>query len=457
MQRPSELVPWLIVWVAVIIIIVFVRWRRKVAGAGLVFAYLMSLSLSHCFGAAVYSFPWYDYRLNYLFYSHPRFDLRWVENGFRLSAYGIIAFGVGCLILAPIFIHFFHHQKKSIKYLPDPRLPTAYIFTGFLFYFVLLPLLHRIPSLSAPLGGGLSLMATGIGLGLWHAWQLGNKRKFKRWLILSLASLPLFTLVGHGFMSFGSSALFAVLAFVASFYRPRWKVVIVGLLSIYVGLSFFVTYMRDRSEIREVVWGGESISRRVERVFKTIRTTEPFNIYDQDQLWRIDWRLNQNKFVGAAVDWLSDKREFAHGKTLIDSLVVLIPRVIWHEKATKAGGSELLTRYTGIRIAGGTTWEMGNVMEFYVNFGVVGVIGGFLCLGVLVTVFDNFARECLLQGDWLRFTFWFLPGLSLMQVENNLIEITSTMGASIALVFFVSRLLRRFGGRRFSAKVESPA
>ena len=453
MQSSDEIIFWLIIWVAVIIIVPLIRWRRKMAGTGLVFAYLMNFSLLHWFGALIYSFPWYDYRLNYLYYPNPRFDVRWIENGFRLSTYGIIAFAAGCLILAPPLIHLLHpHRKKSAVYLPDPRLPTAYVFTGFILYFVLLPFLNRISTLSAPLGSGLSLMATGIGLNLWHAWQLGNKKGFRRWVILSFICLPVFTLLGHGFMSFGTSALFSIVAFVASFYRPRWKIVIVGILSVYLGMSLFVTYMRDRTEIREVIWGGESISNRVERVRKTVSTIELLNIYNQDQLWRIDSRLNQNKFVGAAVNWLSDKKEeFAKGKTLIDSLAALIPRAIWQGKQIKAGGGDLLTQYSGIPIGEGTTWEMGQVMEFYVNFGVIGVVAGFLCLGVLITLFDTFAREYLLQGDWVRFTYWFLPGLSFMQAENNLLEVTMKMGASIILVFFLSHFLRRFGGRRYSA------
>lgn len=449
MDTNPNLIRWLATWIIVIVLIMAVRFRRKMAGSGLVFAYLMNFSLLHWFGAVIYSFPWYDYKLNYLWYPNPRFDICWIENGFRLSAYGIIAFAIGCLILAPIVINFFHHQKSTIVF-PDSRLPKAFVFTGFVFYFILLPLLSRIPSLSAPLGGGLSLMATGIGLNLWNAWQLKNKRQFNRWFILGLACLPLFTLLGHGFMSFGTSASFSVVAFVASFYRPRWKVVVIGILSVYLGMSLFVTYMRDRDEIRKVIWGGESITKRGERVLETLSTIEAFNIYNQDQLWRIDMRLNQNKFVGAAVDWLEDKNEkFAHGETILDSFVALIPRVIWPDKPIKAGGSDLLTRYTGIPIYEGTTWEMGQVTEFYINFGVTGVICGFLCLGVLITIFDTFAREHLLRGDWLRFTIWFLPGLSLMRVENNLIEITLTMAASVVLAFFLGRFLRHFGGRRF--------
>ena len=56
--------------------------------------------------------------------------------------------------------------------------------------------------------------------------------------------------------------------------------------------------MRDRSDIREVVWGGESATARIARLEDTFLDFELFDIHNVDHLQRVDLRLNQNYLVG---------------------------------------------------------------------------------------------------------------------------------------------------------------
>lgn len=69
------------------------------------------------------------------------------------------------------------------------------------------------------------------------------------WLLVCCC-LPLYTLLTTGFMSYGTTAASVVLVFVFNFYRPRWKLIVIGVVTIYLGLSIFVTYFRDRDMIR---------------------------------------------------------------------------------------------------------------------------------------------------------------------------------------------------------------
>ena len=89
--------------------------------------------------------------------------------------------------------------------------------------------------------------------------------------------------------------------------------------------------------------------------------------------------MNQNQLVGAAVQYLeSGYAPFATGDTLIQSALAIIPRAIWPDKPVFAGSPGLVTQYTGIQFAAGTSVGVGQVLEFYINFGSPGVVGGFL-------------------------------------------------------------------------------
>src|SRR5207247_1102986 len=148
----------------------------------------------------------------------------------------------------------------------------------------------------------------------------------------------------------GLLALIPILAFTLSYRRVNAaKFFAMSLALSYVGLSLFVTYMRDRLEIRDVVWGESSISERVDAVTGSLGGWDWFDPNRQDHLDLIDSRLNQNYLVGVAVERLdSGLAEFASGQTLVDAIEALIPRAIWIDKPISAGSGDLVSRFTGI-------------------------------------------------------------------------------------------------------------
>ncbi len=445
-MQTKLLTQWVIIWVLAIAVLVVIRWRRKISGSGLVFAFLLNLSLIHWLGAFIYILPWYEYQWNAQWYRD--FSPQWIEDGFRLSFYGLIAFVVGSSIIAPFLINALQRKKSTMNYLSDPRLPKAYVLTGFICYFVLSRFLGRIPTLASLLSSGLGLMAAGICMGLWGAWKDKRRRLFRKWLIFGLSVPPLLTIGGQGFLSFGAGVFLAVVAFVASFYRPRWKVIVIGILLGYVGLSFYVTYMRDRSLIREAVWGGQSLPSRIKQMYSMASSFEWFDLYDQNHLKKIDARMNLNLLVGAAVSHLGKNHNYAKGETILQSLAAFVPRALWPDKPLKVGGNQLATRFTGIPFPQETSVGIGEVIEFYANFGEVGVIVGFFFMGMIVTIFDAFAKDCFSRGDWRGFSLWFVPGLTLIEAGSSLVVITASVGGAFIMTVIVNQWLNRFKGRR---------
>jgi hypothetical protein len=261
-------------------------------------------------------------------------------------------------------------------------------------------------------------------------------------------AMPFITIITQGFISYGAVAALTVLIFVSGFIRPRWKVIAAALLLGYLGLSVFVTYRRDRGAIREVVWGGQSLGDRWTQLATTFGDFEWFDPESQEHLERVDDRLNQSFLVGVAVQRLEDTKDFADGSTLWEALIALIPRALWPDKPVEAGSGNLVSRFTGMHFAEGTSVGIGQVMEFYVNFGRLGVIIGFLIMGALVSALDQAAGERLVLNDLRGFVLWYLPGINLLQVGGSLVEVTVSTVAGVVVAIMANEYLKRSQRKR---------
>lgn len=426
----------LLVWMIVLASMATVRSRKGVAGVGLVLSYLLNFWMLFWAGSVPYLFSWYagQYR---------DFTIAGAEQ----SLYGVVAFAFGSLALAPLVLDLGILPRVSGQYQSEARLPRAYLIAGVIFYALLSRFNNQVLSLNSILSAGQELVVVGLGLCAWQAWRVGDFRKLAMWLGLAFLP-PVITIVTRGFIGYGAVATLSVLIFLSNFVRARAKLAFAALILGYLALSVFVTYMRDRAEIRASVWGGADFSDRISRVTSSAGDFEWFDPFNQKHLGRIDERLNQSYLVGAAVAHLAETDEFARGSTLRDSLLALIPRAIWPEKTITAGSGDLVARFTGFRYDNGSTSVgIGQVMEFYANFGTMGVLVGFTILGLIITIFDILATERLACGDLRGFVLWYLPGLAFMQVNGQLVEITVSAVASLVVALVVNRFLDRLQSR----------
>ena len=429
MDYKSEFLSYLIVFVVTIALLVVRTAMGRHKGAGLVLSYCFQLWLFYWVGALLHFLPWTDL---------PQTDF--TLFGFKQATYALVSFAGGALLIAPVISGGFTRSKKMST--PSQGLSRAYIISGAVCYVILTPIIGRLPSINALVAVGQQLVVVGCCLAAWEAWEQGGIRQLTRslmWLLL----LPATTIVTSGFLGYGIIAMSIVVIFVAHFFYPRWILLVGFLVFGYVGLSFFVTYMRYRNEIRAVVWGGQSFSGRVERLWQTVSAAEWFDVKDPEHLYFVDLRLNQNMLVGAAVVNLGNTGDYARGETIRDAILGLIPRVLWPSKPISGGSGNLVSRFTGLTFAEGTSIGIGPVLEFYANFGTIGIVFGFIFLGSMVGVIDRSAAVFLRQGDWQRFTLWFLVGISFMQVSGSLVEVSTSAIASVVLGRLVNMLLHR--------------
>lgn len=437
MEDNSNLAVWVVIWVVLAGILATNRWRREVAGVGLPFAFLLNLWVNHWLAAVLYMLPWYlEYDLAN--------DLNGISAGFQQTTYGLVGFVLGSIIVAPFLMRGLPFpRREAISHSFEPRLARAYTWLGIAFFIAKFLPIGRIATLSALVNAGSNSLLVGFCLFLWDAWQRGRHKAFLGWLLIAL-SFPLLTVVFTGFFSFGAMLFLSLFAFIMSFMRPRWKLIVLALCLAYLGISAYGTYKRDRDIIRGVIWDASaSLEDRVVVVYDTFSSFEWFDPFNLLHLYLIDGRLNMNRQVGQAVEYMaSGNAEPAAGSTLWWAVIGMIPRAIWTDKPVVAGGSDLVSQYTGIEFAEGTTVGIGLVMEFYVNYGTASVFLGFLLLGVILAAVDEAAGRRLSRGDWRGFAFWFLPGLAMVNPgANSVVEVTTSVGAAVVAAYLVNHFL----------------
>ncbi|MGQ0737267.1 MAG: hypothetical protein ACT4QD_26920 [Acidobacteriota bacterium] len=445
MNGEIELQIWVWLWLAVAGYMLARHWRAG-AGVGLVLTYVLSSVAIHWLAGAMYLLPWYT-----------RGSLELTAVGLRESTIGLIALALGAevsaIVMGPARPH---HAEPGEASLVDGRVVNVFLWTGLIVYGLIAPIGARIPSVAAVLSTGSSVIVAALGLKCWNAWCRGHFAEIAWWLGASLA-FPLVTVVSQGFLGFGFAAMLILFAFVANFTGPRKTLIIVGLASWYLGLSVYVTYMRDRTDIRDVVWTGASLENRVNRIVETFTDLEWFNAYDDRHLRHIDGRLNQNYLIGAAAANLEPGFvSFAYGTTISDAVLAVIPRAIWPDKPMVAGSGNLVTTFTGIRFPEGTSVGIGHIMESYVNFGTPGVAVGLFVIGAMLALADRKAARFLRRGDPRGFLLWYLPGLSLLLLGGSFIEMTSSAAAALLMAILMTRMSLYLKARRPHAAIVVP-
>lgn len=212
-----------------------------------------------------------------------------------------------------------------------------------------------------------------------------------------------------------------------------WRNLIMLGLSITCALVFAVFYLQARSALREVVWSGGSIGAAASNVTNSAGSFDVRTSQDNETLYMIDGRLNQNIFVGLAIEQLrSLPNSYENGTTIEQAMLAWVPRFLWPGKPER-GGSSFVAQHTGLEFSEGTTFGAGPVFEFYVNFGYIGIAAGFFVLGYMVRAFDITASRALETGNLARFAQYQLAGIAILQPLADLFYVVNGLVAALLL------------------------
>ena len=401
---------WIIVCIIALVVLA-IHLRSAECSLGLPFAYLALLEFNHVPGAFVHE--------EFLFRS------RYVEIGIYYTAIGAVAFVAGTWIASIGQIEFSREDRYNRSFL-------NFCLTGGWSIIVLISVLPVVPSLNATLDKSAAIWLIAVALGLRSSVFRSHAPQMLGWTC-ALFAYPIWSLLVGGFLSYGSTAIFIALSSLVVSVRRGVAVIATCCLLTFLGLTVFVNWFAGREMIREQVWGGAPIADRIETVVTVFSNFSWFSPSNEMHLYALDARLNQNYFVGLAADRLETGQvDYLYGSSLWEAFIAVIPRAIWPDKPVYGGSPELVARMTGLWLDPNTSFGVGNVMEFYINFGIAGVIAGFLILGWALGKLDRKAAQAAAQENPGRIFLYFLPAAALIQPLGSLVELCG--GAAAAFV-----------------------
>jgi hypothetical protein len=409
-KRLTLMTDLLLIWL-VLALFCIALVRRGATDGALLLAYFFGLSLIHVPGA-----------VNYLGSGRGLHSMQETLVGFRATLIGLAALLTGYVAHRCIV-----REQATSSRLVSNRASDSFnawhmFLLGIIAYVFATPLAVILPSLTSLVSPIGSLLIVGIIVLLRDSIYNNNRINFLTAISVT-GLLPIFTIVASGFLGFGIYWALAVVCYLFNFSRRRWAYVAAAPLVVWLGLSLSIAYFEQREEIRKIVWVQQaSIEERLDQVAKIFDRFEIYDVENPSHTYWIDQRLNQNHLVGTGI--------MRHQRGRVDLLNgssipfwIVIPRIIWQDKPNIGGGGEIVSKFTGIRFARGTSVGAGQVFEFYANFGWFGLVAGFLALGAALAYFDRRIARALSGGDLRSILSSTLPGLALLQPGGNLSEI----------------------------------
>ena len=396
-------------------VVLMLLLRRTNLSLGLPLAYLFLLLLIHLPGA------WAQSIAGGLLQGYYYTDL-----GMRITAVGTVCFVIGVFCALG-------RRRPDAGFAPAERSSFALfcLVAGWAFTFGL-SFLNSISSLGAALHEAGAIWILGGVIGLRDALKRKSPPALALWVGV-LTAYPIVILARAGFLNYGISAVILVVSSIAIATRRFWRLALASVVVLILGLSAFVTYFEGRTEIRQSVWGGESLHERAASILDVASHAHIINPGSLDDLGALNARLNQNYFVGIAADRLDGGvSDYLRGRSLREGVEALVPRATWSNKQVVAGSGSMVAEATGLELDTGTSWGVGNVMELYINFGWPGIVIGFVVLGFVITWLDKRAAQADRRGDFGGALLYFLPCVALLQPGGSFVEMTS--GAAAALI-----------------------
>ena len=171
----AKIIWYLTVWLIAVALVFFSQLRKNSTGSGLSLAYLLNLWMIHWVASALYALPWYSY-----------YSLDDVTAGLKLSAYAVVAFSAGYLILShtlsgassrrlPQNQWHLYDERSQIS---DNWVTNLYIGIGAVCFLLGILGHSKLPTVNSLITGASNLAVVGLMLKSWRPGRVGVKSHF---------------------------------------------------------------------------------------------------------------------------------------------------------------------------------------------------------------------------------------------------------------------------------------
>jgi hypothetical protein len=422
---------YVVLWLGLFTLNLTLTWRRRQT-VGLVATFLFVFLANNWLASALQALPWGWNSSTYL-----------TTLGLQQSLAGMVGLTVGLLLLAPRLVR---RMERNAHISAEPK-DSGHVLSKGIFVALAVGLAASILSLMARDLRGSAVISTMLNalqqLVLLAMCLLSYKlflaKSVFSWMVVlgAAALFPVAGLVSSGIASVGATASVLLIMFYLSCRGLEKRTVLLLTIAAYLGLSLFVPYMRSRDAVRSDVTARAPFTQRVDSASLILEDATPFSLSNTEHINLVIVRLDNNAIVGAAVLALQNGIvPYALGSSFLSIPVALVPRAIWSNKPSLAGGSRFVTYYTGIVYNEETSAGVGPVLEGYANFGTVGVFALFMLFGIALVIFDAQSHAALRQGNIQAFSIWFLTGTYLVNPSDFL----ATVVAGMASMFLILRV-----------------
>ena len=247
---------------------------------------------------------------------------------------------------------------------------------------------------------------------------------------------------------YGELVYWSVMGFILMMIGKKWFTLPYKILLLIFGVVILFMIQSIKHEYRDVVWKGAVRGNDSALFFRLVadRIQHPSHIFDPERIYKVVVRANQGYLVGRAMEYVPKHEPFAKGETIAKSFLAgIVPRFLWRDKP-KVGGQENICRFLGDCGKYNYSYNIGQLGEAYVNFGVVGAWMYMFFYGYLLKSLFHFVRYLSVKRPSL--ILWapvlFYPA---MVVETDLLTFFNTFikGAIFcAFIYFIFRVVLKY-------------
>ncbi|MEP7087653.1 MAG: hypothetical protein ABI884_10135 [Gemmatimonadota bacterium] len=318
---------------------------------------------------------------------------------------------------------------------------------------VLLESIRLVSNIPVEIAGILKFIGTlgWFGSGILIA-LLVQRRLPLAFRLLTYGGSAAFLLMSIGSGSVANAAFYGAVV-IMSAWIGRGHVKVSWIVSAFAGLVLIIALRGVSDQYRKIVWvGGEGggVVSRTKLFFKLLYTRVELNGVDG----AIKMGFETSAGRSANLDLLADviirtpsEIPYWGGETYLSLAGAFVPRVLWPDKPTKELGQAFGHRYTYIGTNDfGTAMNLPVLVEFYANFGFIGVIFGMAIVGGIYCILEGIVNNP--DQDVMLSLIGVVILVPLADIESDFSLGFGGLILNGAALWIVLRTIRRSGLRR---------
>jgi hypothetical protein len=277
--------------------------------------------------------------------------------------------------------------------------------------------------------------------------------------LLTYASVIAFFVLAVGSGSVAQAAFYGTVLTTSAWIgigrlKPSW------VISILFGLALIISLRGVTEQYRKLAWLGQNIS-LVSRTKLFMRLLHN-RVEENGVAETVQMGLQSSASRSANLDLLSDvilrtPREIPYwgGYTYLTLVGSFVPRFLWPDKPAKQLGQAFGHRYGYVgKTDEGTAFNLPILVEFYLNFGLEGILLGMALVGILYYVIQHFVNSP--GQDYLISLAGVVLIIPLLNIESDFSLAFGGLIMNGVALAMVLRTIRRSGLRAKNRTSPSP-